>query len=131
MGAFRVPIQPVKAPSVIAFQKSRSSGNARWQRQCDGVVIAFQKSRSSCNFHLEYTIVFVVIAFQKSRSSCNYRSVAMGAAIVIAYQESRSSRSEEHTSELQSLLRISYAVFCLNKIIMTYIARREYHLALV
>src|SRR3546814_4881917 len=24
-------------------------------------------------------------------------------------------RSEEHTSELQSLLRISYAVFCLNK----------------
>src|SRR3546814_5944914 len=26
-------------------------------------------------------------------------------------------RSEEHTSELQSLLRISYAVFCLNKTI--------------
>src|SRR3546814_1019515 len=27
----------------------------------------------------------------------------------------RSSRSEEHTSELQSLMRISYAVFCLHK----------------
>src|SRR3546814_7064984 len=27
----------------------------------------------------------------------------------------RMSRSEEHTSELQSLMRISYAVFCLNK----------------
>src|SRR3546814_4717550 len=27
----------------------------------------------------------------------------------------RDLRSEEHTSELQSLLRISYAVFCLNK----------------
>src|SRR3546814_4480864 len=26
-----------------------------------------------------------------------------------------SARSEEHTSELQSLMRISYAVFCLNK----------------
>src|SRR3546814_2551732 len=26
-----------------------------------------------------------------------------------------SPRSEEHTSELQSLMRISYAVFCLNK----------------
>src|SRR3546814_5809797 len=26
-----------------------------------------------------------------------------------------SHRSEEHTSELQSLMRISYAVFCLNK----------------
>src|SRR3546814_9296618 len=27
----------------------------------------------------------------------------------------RASRSEEHTSELQSLMRISYAVFCLKK----------------
>src|SRR3546814_8063113 len=29
--------------------------------------------------------------------------------------EARSVRSEEHTSELQSLMRISYAVFCLKK----------------
>src|SRR3546814_5981794 len=28
---------------------------------------------------------------------------------------SHASRSEEHTSELQSLMRISYAVFCLKK----------------
>src|SRR3546814_3083504 len=28
---------------------------------------------------------------------------------------SKDSRSEEHTSELQSLMRISYAVFCLKK----------------
>src|SRR3546814_10422709 len=28
---------------------------------------------------------------------------------------SATGRSEEHTSELQSLMRISYAVFCLNK----------------
>src|SRR3546814_9221676 len=30
-------------------------------------------------------------------------------------EHSVSSRSEEHTSELQSLMRISYAVFCLKK----------------
>src|SRR3546814_3988030 len=30
-------------------------------------------------------------------------------------QPSRHRRSEEHTSELQSLMRISYAVFCLKK----------------
>src|SRR3546814_6053662 len=30
-------------------------------------------------------------------------------------QASRPARSEEHTSELQSLMRISYAVFCLKK----------------
>src|SRR3546814_2573515 len=32
-----------------------------------------------------------------------------------ARQEQESQRSEEHTSELQSLMRISYAVFCLKK----------------
>src|SRR3546814_4908795 len=30
-------------------------------------------------------------------------------------QNVKTGRSEEHTSELQSLMRISYAVFCLNK----------------
>src|SRR3546814_3093576 len=30
-------------------------------------------------------------------------------------EKSRVARSEEHTSELQSLMRISYAVFCLKK----------------
>src|SRR3546814_6104985 len=32
----------------------------------------------------------------------------------------RRARSEEHTSELQSLMRISYAVFCLKKKTKTY-----------
>src|SRR3546814_5132084 len=32
-----------------------------------------------------------------------------------ARNEAGSARSEEHTSELQSLMRISYAVFCLTK----------------
>src|SRR3546814_8982076 len=35
--------------------------------------------------------------------------------IQISVQELASDRSEEHTSELQSLMRISYAVFCLKK----------------
>src|SRR3546814_4655893 len=33
----------------------------------------------------------------------------------LAYMGQTVSRSEEHTSELQSLMRISYAVFCLKK----------------
>src|SRR3546814_5530694 len=32
-----------------------------------------------------------------------------------AWDPDRKKRSEEHTSELQSLMRISYAVFCLKK----------------
>src|SRR3546814_7829064 len=38
-----------------------------------------------------------------------------GAALRAACAEVRALRSEEHTSELQSLMRISYAVFCLKK----------------
>src|SRR3546814_5334462 len=34
---------------------------------------------------------------------------------VISRDKARRDRSEEHTSELQSLMRISYAVFCLKK----------------
>src|SRR3546814_7152691 len=40
----------------------------------------------------------------------NHRSAAEAQA-----QRRDPLRSEEHTSELQSLMRISYAVFCLNK----------------
>src|SRR3546814_8389376 len=38
-------------------------------------------------------------------------SMVMGAGFLSGYPQ----RSEEHTSELQSLMRISYAVFCLKK----------------
>src|SRR3546814_2956214 len=34
---------------------------------------------------------------------------------IVRTQARRQPRSEEHTSELQSLMRISYAVFCLKK----------------
>src|SRR3546814_9908808 len=47
------------------------------------------------------------------------RHGATPSAVTAAPPESRSARpatrSEEHTSELQSLMRISYAVFCLKK----------------
>src|SRR3546814_3914325 len=39
-----------------------------------------------------------------------------------------SRRSEEHTSELQSLMRISYAVFCLKKKKLTYTFYLRLHL---
>src|SRR3546814_10488552 len=38
-----------------------------------------------------------------------------GADVAAELDAKRAIRSEEHTSELQSLMRISYAVFCLKK----------------
>src|SRR3546814_3812949 len=48
-----------------------------------------------------------------TRSMQSFLIVGAG-AMGVAYVLSRP-RSEEHTSELQSLMRISYAVFCLKK----------------
>src|SRR3546814_8863824 len=39
----------------------------------------------------------------------------LGQSMENNYRRALSIRSEEHTSELQSLMRISYAVFCLKK----------------
>src|SRR3546814_2987531 len=41
--------------------------------------------------------------------------VLQGMGMLVMRRVMRLARSEEHTSELQSLLRISYAVFCLKK----------------
>src|SRR3546814_6977611 len=41
--------------------------------------------------------------------------VVVGPGNAWAAEAKRQLRSEEHTSELQSLMRISYAVFCLKK----------------
>src|SRR3546814_2871347 len=38
-----------------------------------------------------------------------------GEQLLVPFSERDDVRSEEHTSELQSLMRISYAVFCLKK----------------
>src|SRR3546814_1554406 len=43
------------------------------------------------------------------------RLQVLASTIAIGRPLSRFTRSEEHTSELQSLMRISYAVFCLKK----------------
>src|SRR3546814_2670274 len=43
------------------------------------------------------------------------RAVRIGDGAVLFPPSGGGQRSEEHTSELQSLMRISYAVFCLKK----------------
>src|SRR3546814_1518680 len=42
-------------------------------------------------------------------------SLWWGPAVIRRLAQYKGGRSEEHTSELQSLMRISYAVFCLKK----------------
>src|SRR3546814_7817272 len=44
-----------------------------------------------------------------------FLNVSGSLGLLDAHYDSYPDRSEEHTSELQSLMRISYAVFCLKK----------------
>src|SRR3546814_1794946 len=55
---------------------------------------------------------FLIIAEEPLLFHCGPRSLF---PLVSAAVASILPRSEEHTSELQSLMRISYAVFCLKK----------------
>src|SRR3546814_7841951 len=50
-----------------------------------------------------------------SRCDSPEAAIAGDALGITMYQGRLIDRSEEHTSELQSLMRISYAVFCLKK----------------
>src|SRR3546814_7708251 len=52
---------------------------------------------------------------QRKHLLAHRRTPARNAAAEIAGTDHHHARSEEHTSELQSLMRNSYAVFCLKK----------------
>src|SRR3546814_6067133 len=68
-----------------------------------------------------YTTLFRSISLMPEQTCC---TVCWGASVLTFFQVvsyrvhdtwGQGHRSEEHTSELQSLMRISYAVFCLKK----------------
>src|SRR3546814_8495633 len=93
-----------------------SSGLKQRRRGLFWSLPAFQKPGSlkrqlhpcrSCGAGLPFQ---AKAAQRGSRRSCRYRCVRATAA-----PHRAAVRSEEHTSELQSLMRISYAVFCLKK----------------
>src|SRR3546814_2092717 len=66
-----------------------------------------------------------------SASCIGFAALASVGAGSTSYSDSTvaDDRSEEHTSELQSLMRISYAVFCLKKI--NYVQETNHHIRIV
>src|SRR3546814_2686585 len=66
--------------------------------------------------YLPNTMVHCIFSCTCVRIACLAKGLALGfgfGSVVNTLQ--LHDRSEEHTSELQSLMRISYAVFCLKK----------------
>src|SRR3546814_8311690 len=60
---------------------------------------------------------FVYVSYRAGLATANYYMYTRDGVQESDYRtpEMRQLRSEEHTSELQSLMRISYAVYCLYK----------------
>src|SRR3546814_10303809 len=71
------------------------------------------RGRHGCLMAIEVPIPLVALAVgTHSYGPASVDDLVTSARIMV---DRTVSRSEEHTSELQSLMRISYAVFCLKK----------------
>src|SRR3546814_5559264 len=70
----------------------------------------------------------VVLSRGPCRAGPALRGLALLAQRRVRGHAARVRRSEEHTSELQSLMRISYAVFCLKKKTATNTTRPNYRI---
>src|SRR3546814_1967374 len=76
------------------------------------MILPPEPSRKSVNL---LSAVSKVVSAPANAGPANQKEANRRAAITTIANSARPVRSEEHTSELQSLMRISYAVFCLNK----------------
>src|SRR3546814_7208689 len=101
--------------SSFPLSQEHPVGNFR-VRSCPHLLRDVDTQNSICRKHVNHFTIFLKVALCRcypsfsarrptGRSKSNHR----------ARRSPSGPRSEEHTSELQSLMRISYAVFCLNK----------------
>src|SRR3546814_3178187 len=108
MLTIREPERREKLAPAQGFGKAFSYALARW-RGFGALFIG-----SSCNVAISTLALWNIPLFQRVYG---WDIVEIGAVTGIFYFTAGpiGTRSEEHTSELQSLMRISYAVFCLKK----------------
>src|SRR3546814_8932773 len=88
--------EPEQAQCIVAASVLRPRRRSFWAR----------RSTTSCSTIKRGSYPSLRYAFKSLRAS-----LTTGSTVLIVSPL----RSEEHTSELQSLMRISYAVFCLKK----------------
>src|SRR3546814_8011876 len=98
-------------PYTTLFRSSQLGHERRFVRRLPGREIAHELLGNVCEARCEATMLTQETAYAGPPSLLpeHVHQHRKGAA------EQPTHRSEEHTSELQSLMRISYAVFCLKK----------------
>src|SRR3546814_2726619 len=76
----------------------------------------FSDNRFSCaDRQTDANQLTMAVTSRLIRESDGREKLAVSLGQIQYFEDSQVGRSEEHTSELQSLMRISYAVFCLKK----------------
>src|SRR3546814_3465088 len=78
---------------------------------CSSDLAVFDNWSMAAAVGFSFVTTKLRVAFSSSSIACLMATAARGEQFFNAARM----RSEEHTSELQSLMRISYAVFCLKK----------------
>src|SRR3546814_9110586 len=103
---------------LIASADRRANGY-RTYTETDMHTLNFIKRARSLGFSVDEVRDLLDLWRDRRRSSAKVKALTAQHLKAldrkIAELKSMRSRSEEHTSELQSLMRISYAVFCLKK----------------
>src|SRR3546814_7119633 len=92
--------------SVRSFVRAMASRVGRGRTWADGFAAGSIKRR------LMVVLGVVLVLQTLVAATLLVGALISRAALVELYEERLVGRSEEHTSELQSLIRISYAVFC-------------------
>src|SRR3546814_4192852 len=87
---------------------------------CSSDLTSPRSMRSARRSDVRFNMILTLMCVLTSRKLGDYLDLRNHRRRISCTQSleqpvSSAARSEEHTSELQSLMRISYAVFCLNK----------------
>src|SRR3546814_10292357 len=101
------PSQAGQAPKGLLNENRRGSISSMVKPETGQANLAEKVVRSP----VLAPVLAPLLAFPDFASSAKARPSARWSAV----SKLSARRSEEHTSELQSLMRISYAVFCLKK----------------
>src|SRR3546814_9316101 len=102
----RRPPRSTRTDTLLPYTTLFRSRLARFADLVDGAVAQDQRHAEAVQWHLGQRVDVVGhLALAEARADFLLDGGEDGGQV----------RSEEHTSELQSLMRISYAVFCLKK----------------
>src|SRR3546814_1050661 len=84
-------------PYTTLFRSPSDNRKIKDEQECGHSYLPYRSDRGARDHHVDCGAVYLIDRHAAHRGRQNHH------------------RSEEHTSELQSLMRISYAVFCLKK----------------